>query len=131
MKSPDSQLAGAKRRGTDWSACMKNRHRVSQVVSKLILVTAAGARCFTVAANIAKMPELVRQPNKREPHRRAAGGEAGRQEIAARSIMMTVMQTTRLLGWMIAGLILLRPSRYVTRGTDRQFRQRYRSAGRL
>jgi hypothetical protein len=32
---------------------MKNRHRVSQVVSKLILVTAAGARCFTVAANIA------------------------------------------------------------------------------
>jgi hypothetical protein len=31
---------------------MKNRHRVSQVVSKLILVTAAGARCFTVAANL-------------------------------------------------------------------------------
>jgi hypothetical protein len=27
-------VAGAKRRSTDWSACMKNRHRVSQVVSK-------------------------------------------------------------------------------------------------
>src|SRR6516165_11441807 len=29
-------IVGAKRRGTDWSACMKNRHRVSQVVNKLI-----------------------------------------------------------------------------------------------
>src|SRR5262249_25090050 len=34
IKAPAT--AGAKRRGTDWSACMKNRHRVSQVVSKLI-----------------------------------------------------------------------------------------------
>jgi hypothetical protein len=32
QKAPTA--AGAKRRGTDWSACMKNRHRVSQVVSK-------------------------------------------------------------------------------------------------
>jgi hypothetical protein len=33
-----SQLAGAKRGDTDWSACMKNRHRVSQVVSKAYLL---------------------------------------------------------------------------------------------
>ena len=35
------QFAGAKRRGTDWSACMKNRHRVCQVVSKLVCSRAA------------------------------------------------------------------------------------------
>jgi hypothetical protein len=33
-----SQLAGAKRGDTDWSACMKNRHRVSQVVNKAYLL---------------------------------------------------------------------------------------------
>jgi hypothetical protein len=37
-------IAGAKRRGTDWSACMKNRHRVSQVVSSLSAQRAASAR---------------------------------------------------------------------------------------
>jgi hypothetical protein len=31
-------------RSTDWSACMKNRHRVSQAVSRLIRSQAAGAR---------------------------------------------------------------------------------------
>jgi len=45
IKSPDiATFAGAKRRDTDRSACMKNRHRVSQVVSKLIYSRADGAR---------------------------------------------------------------------------------------
>jgi hypothetical protein len=35
-KPRQSRLAGAKLGNTDWSACMKNRHRVSQVVGKLI-----------------------------------------------------------------------------------------------
>ena len=34
-------LPGLKRGDTDWSACMKNRHRVSQVVSKLVCSRAA------------------------------------------------------------------------------------------
>jgi len=42
-------VAGAKRRGTDWSACMKNRHRVSQVVNKRICSRLFGCqlRMFT------------------------------------------------------------------------------------
>jgi hypothetical protein len=34
IKGPNSRFAGAKWRATDWSACMKNRHRVSQAVTK-------------------------------------------------------------------------------------------------
>ena len=64
---------------------MKNRHRVSQVVSKLILVTAAGARCFTVAANIANCRSYCASRISANRTGGAAGGEAARQEIAARS----------------------------------------------
>ena len=45
---------------------MKNRHRVSQVVSKLICSRAARRKILNRvrrnAANIAKLPELLRQP---------------------------------------------------------------------
>jgi hypothetical protein len=56
---------------------MKNRHRVSQVVSKLILVTAAGARCFTVAANIANCRSCCASLISANRTGAAAGGEAG------------------------------------------------------
>ena len=44
LKGPNSRFAGAKWTGTDWSACMKNRHRVSQAVSKIYWSQGAGAR---------------------------------------------------------------------------------------
>jgi hypothetical protein len=55
------RIVGAKRGGTDWSACMKNRHRVSQVVSKLYLLTGGGRKILKrAAANCGQRGEPAR-----------------------------------------------------------------------
>jgi hypothetical protein len=58
-KEKAATVARAKRKSADWSASMKNGHRVSQAVSKLIRSRAAGRKILKrvrrIAANIAML----------------------------------------------------------------------------